>query len=187
MQKNLLDIKNKELDLVRIELLAKNKKLEEVSTTDGLTQIYNRRKISEIFNEEYLQAQCYGIIFSVILIDFDWFKLVNDTYGHQIGDQVLIEVAQLMKDSLRNTEHIGRWGGEEFFIVLPNTSAKDGYTLAERIRLKISCHKFPTANHQTCSFGITEYMGDDSIEQIIKRADTALYHAKQHRNCTCIF
>ena len=187
MQKNLLDIKNKELDLVRIELLAKNKELEEVSTTDGLTQIYNRRKISEIFNEEYLQARRYGIIFSVIIIDFDWFKLVNDTYGHQIGDQVLIELAQLMKDSLRNTEHIGRWGGEEFFIVLPNTTAKDGYTLAERIRLKISCYKFPTPNHQTCSFGITQYMGDDSIEQIIKRADTALYYAKEHRNCTCIF
>ena len=187
IQKNLLDIKNKELDLVRIELLAKNKELEEVSTTDGLTQIYNRRKISDIFNEEYLKARRYGIIFSVIIIDFDWFKLVNDTYGHQIGDQVLIELAQLMKDSLRNTEYIGRWGGEEFFIVLPNTNVKDGYTLAERIRLKISSYDFPTANHQTCSFGITQYMGDDSIERIIKRADTALYYAKEHRNCTCIF
>ena len=186
-QKNLLDVKNKELDLVRLELLAKNDELLEVSTTDGLTRIYNRRKINEIFNEEYLQAQRYGIKFSVITIDVDWFKLVNDTYGHQAGDQVLFELAQLMKGSLRITENIGRWGGEEFFIVLPNTSANDGYILAERIRLKISNYNFQTPRHLTCSFGITEYMQDDSIEKIIKRADTALYKAKEHRNCTCIF
>ncbi|HEY8804878.1 MAG TPA: GGDEF domain-containing protein [Clostridium sp.] len=186
-QKELLDIKNKELDLVRLELLAKNKELQEVSITDGLTRIYNRRKISEIFNEEYLKAQRYGIIFSVILIDVDWFKLINDTYGHQTGDQVLFELAQLMKDDLRISEHIGRWGGEEFFIVLPNTSSKDGYTLAERIRLKIACFNFQDTKQITCSFGITQYKGNDSIEQIIKRADMALYKAKEHRNCTCIF
>ncbi|MBU3216731.1 GGDEF domain-containing protein [Clostridium estertheticum] len=186
-QKNLLDVKNRELDFKRLELLAKNEELQEMSTTDGVTRIYNRRKINEIFNEEYLQAQCYGINFSVIIIDVDWFKLVNDTYGHQAGDQVLFELAQLMKDSLRITEHIGRWGGEEFFIVLPNVSANDGYALAERIRLKVYNYNFETPKHLTCSFGITEYMKDDSIEKIIKRADMALYKAKEHRNCACIF
>ncbi|MCB2307973.1 GGDEF domain-containing protein [Clostridium estertheticum] len=186
-QKNLLDVKNQELDFKRLELLAKNEELQEVSTTDGVTRIYNRRKINEIFNEEYLQAQCYGINFSVIIIDVDWFKLVNDTYGHQAGDQVLFELAQLMKDSLRITEYIGRWGGEEFFIVLPNVSANDGYALAERIRLKVSNYNFGTPKHLTCSFGITEYMKDDSIEKIIKRADMALYQAKERRNCACIF
>ena len=186
-QKNLLDVKNKELDLIRLELLVKNEELQEASTTDGLTQIYNRRKINEIFNEEYLKAQRYGVNFSAIIIDVDWFKLVNDTYGHQAGDQVLFELAQLIKNSLRITEHIGRWGGEEFFIVLPNAYANDGYTLAERIRLKISNYDFRTPNHLTCSFGIAEYMQDDSTEKIIKRADMALYKAKEHRNCVCIF
>ncbi|MBU3072811.1 GGDEF domain-containing protein [Clostridium estertheticum] len=186
-QKNLLDVKNQELDFKRLELLAKNAELQEVSTTDGVTRIYNRRKINEIFNEKYLQAQCYKISFSVIIIDVDWFKLVNDTYGHQAGDQVLFELAQLMKCSLRTTEYIGRWGGEEFFIVLPNTSANDGYVLAERIRLKVSNHNFGTPKHLTCSFGITEYMKEDSIERIIKRADMALYQAKERRNCACIF
>jgi len=185
-QKNLLDIKNKELDLVRLKLIAKNKELQEVSTTDGLTKIYNRRKISEIFNGEHIQAQRYKIKFSVVLIDVDWFKLVNDTYGHQTGDLVLFELAQLMKKSLRIADSIGRWGGEEFFIVLPNTSSNDGYILAERIRLKISCYHFQDINQITCSFGITQYMENDSIEQIIKRADTALYKAKEHRNWICI-
>ncbi|MBW9169676.1 GGDEF domain-containing protein [Clostridium estertheticum] len=186
-QKNLLDAKNQELDFKRLELLAKNAELQEVSTTDGVTRIYNRRKINEIFNEKYLQAQRYRISFSVIIIDVDWFKLVNDTYGHQAGDKVLFELAQLMKGSLRITEYIGRWGGEEFFIVLPNTSANDGYVLAEKIRLKVSNYNFGTSKHLTCSFGITEYMKDDSIEKIIKRADMALYQAKERRNCSCIF
>ncbi|MBX4258781.1 GGDEF domain-containing protein [Clostridium estertheticum] len=186
-QKNLLDVKNQELDFKRLELLAKNAELQEVSTTDGVTRIYNRRKINEIFNEEYLQTQRYRISFSVIIIDVDWFKLVNDTYGHQAGDQVLFELAQLMKGSLRINEYIGRWGGEEFFIVLPNTSANDGYVLAERIRLKVSNYNFGTPKHLTCSFGITEYMKDDNIEKIIKRADMALYQAKERRNCACIF
>lgn len=186
-QKNLLDIKNKELDLIRLELLAKNKELQAVSTTDGLTGIYNRRRISEIFDEEFHKAKHSRTKFSVITIDVDWFKLVNDTYGHQTGDKVLFELAQLMKNNLSITEYIGRWGGEEFFIVLPNTSAMDSYALAERIRLKISAYNFQPVKHLTCSFGITEYIEDDCIEQIIKRADTALYHAKEHRDCACIF
>lgn len=186
-QKTLLDIKNNELDCVRLELMIKNKELQETSTIDGLTLLYNRRKISELLNEEFLTAQRYKIKFSVILIDIDYFKLVNDTYGHQIGDQVLIEIAQLMKDSLRITEHVGRWGGEEFLMVLPNTIEANAYILAERIRLSISRHNFQTAKHLTCSFGITEYLNDDTIEPIIKRADTALYQAKEQRNYACVF
>ena len=187
-QKSLLDIKNNELDLARLELLAKNKELQIVSTTDGLTQIYNRRKIIEIFNAEYLRVKRYGTVFSVIILDVDRFKLVNDNFGHQAGDQVLFDLAQLMKNNIRITEHIGRWGGEEFFIVLPNTSEKDGYLLAERLRLKIAAYNFQVPKNITCSFGIADYKEDGSNEQqIIKRADTALYEAKKHRNCSCIF
>lgn len=186
-QKNLLDSKNKELDTVRLELLTKNLALEESSITDGLTQIYNRRKISEKLNEEYLRAQRYNGIFSVILADIDWFKSINDNFGHPTGDKVLYEIAQLIKHSLRITEYVGRWGGEEFFIVLPNTNAVDAYILSERIRINIADTVFLTTRQITCSLGITEHIQDNSPEDIISRADIALYRAKNDRNSSCIY
>lgn len=186
-QKKLLDIRNQELELLKSELIIKNEELEILSTMDGLTQIYNRRKISEKLEEEFFRAQRYNTKFAVILMDIDWFKSVNDTYGHQMGDHVLFDLAQLMKENLRITEQIGRWGGEEFFAVLPNTSAEEGYLLAERIRLKIADYRFEVDKHLTCSFGVTEYEENDGLEQIIKRADEALYRAKEHRNSSCIF
>ena len=186
-QKNLLDSKNKELDIVRLELIAKNLALEESSITDGLTQIYNRRKISDILNDEYQRVLRYKDTFSVILADIDWFKYINDTYGHPAGDKVLYEIAQLMNRCLRVTEHIGRWGGEEFFIVLPNTTASEAYNLSERIRIKIADTTFQTQRQITCSLGITEYVQNDSLEDIISRADIALYRAKNDRNSSCIF
>lgn len=186
-QKNLLDSKNKELDIVRLELIAKNLALEESSITDGLTQIYNRRKISDILNDEYQRVLRYKDTFSVILADIDWFKYINDTYGHPAGDKVLYEIAQLMNRCLRVTEHIGRWGGEEFFIVLPNTTAAEAYNLSERIRIKIADTIFQTTRQITCSFGITEYVQNDCLEDIISRADIALYRAKNDRNRSCIY
>lgn len=186
-QKNLLDSKNKELDTVRLELLTKNLALEKSSITDDLTQIYNRRKISEKLNEEYLRAQRYNGIFSVILADIDWFKSINDNFGHPTGDKVLYEIAQLIKSSLRITEYVGRWGGEEFFIVLPNTNAVDAYILSERIRINIADTVFLTTRQITCSLGITEHIQDNSLEDIISRADIALYRAKNDRNSSCIY
>ena len=186
-QKNLLDSKNKELDIVRLELLSKNLALEESSITDGLTQIFNRRKISEKLNEEYQRAKRYNEIFSVILADIDWFKSVNDNFGHPVGDKVLYEIAQHIRNSLRITEYVGRWGGEEFFIVLANTNAVDAYILSERIRLNIAGTVFLENSRITCSLGITEYIQNDSLEDIISRADIALYRAKRNRNSSCIY
>ena len=186
-QKNLLDSKNKELDIIRLELISNNLALEESSIMDSLTQIYNRRKISEILNGEYLRALRYGKIFSVILVDIDWFKSVNDTYGHPAGDKVLYEIARHIKSCLRITEHVGRWGGEEFFVVLPSTNAADAYILSERIRLNIVKTVFLENSRITCSSGITEYLQNDSLEDIISRADIALYRAKNKRNISCIY
>jgi len=185
-QRKMLDIRNKELELLRSELLIKNEELQILSTIDGLTQIYNRMKINEKLEEEFFRAQRYQTKFAVILIDIDWFKLINDTYGHQVGDLVLFDIAQLMKERLRTTEQIGRWGGEEFLVVLPNTSAEEGYVLAERLRLEIVNYRFEVDKHLTCSFGVTEYLENDSLEQIIRKADEALYLAKEYRNCTRI-
>jgi len=134
-----------------------------------------------------LRALRYGKIFSVILVDIDWFKSVNDTYGHPAGDKVLYEIARHIKSCLRITEHVGRWGGEEFFVVLPSTNAADAYILSERIRLNIVKTVFLENSRITCSSGITEYLQNDSLEDIISRADIALYRAKNKRNISCIY
>lgn len=184
-QRNLLDLKNKELDSIRLELIEKNKELLEASITDSLTKIYNRKKIAEILAHEHYQAHLNNTKLSITLMDVDHFKLINDTYGHQVGDLILFEVAHIMKGSLHTFENVGRWGGEEFLIVLPNSSTDAAYSLAERIRIKIAHYHFPIKGHLTCSFGVTEFMKDDKIEHMVKRADIALYKAKKKRNCTC--
>lgn len=186
-QKNLLNIKNQQLDAAHKELIANNEKLVYVSTTDELTQLYNRRKISVILDEEYMRAKRYGTTFSAIMLDLDWFKNINDTYGHQAGDHVLEIIAQFMKSKIRTSDYVGRWGGEEFFMILPSNNANDSLKLAERLRVQISKLHFELGFSLTCSFGITEYKEGDSIEEIIKRTDNALYKAKEKRNATCIF
>lgn len=185
-QKKLLDIKNQELELLKSEMIIKNQELNLLSITDALTKIYNRRKINEKLEEEFSQAKRYGTKFAVILMDIDWFKTINDNYGHQVGDYVLYDIAQLMKNSLRETDNIGRWGGEEFLAVLTNTNAEEGYVLAERIRGRIADYRFENDKQLTCSFGITEYAENDSVEELVKRADDALYLAKKDRNASRI-
>ena len=185
-QKKLMNIKNQELNFTRRELIAKNQKLIHVSTTDELTQIYNRRKIRDILHEEYLRVKRYKTMLSVGIVDLDWFKKINDNYGHQTGDHVLHKIAQFMRSSVRTTDYVGRWGGEEFFIVLPNSNINDAFQLAERMRVQISKLHFDLCISLTCSFGITEYKPGDNIEEIIRRSDNALYKAKEHRNSTCI-
>ena len=187
VQKNMLDIRNRDLDIAHSELLAKNRELEEISIIDGLTQIYNRRKINDILTEEYLRAQRYLIKFSVILIDIDLFKSINDNFGHPAGDLVLHEFAQIISNNLRSNERVGRWGGEEFFVVLPNTVASEAYIVAERIRNILAATNFTNVGQVTCSLGITEFLQNDNQEDIIKRADTALYRAKKNRNCSCVY
>lgn len=184
-QKNLLNIKNKELDIIRLELMDKNKELLETSIMDSLTKIYNRKKISEVLNREHRLATNTGTKLAIILMDVDYFKNINDTYGHQMGDLVLFEIAHMIKDSLHLSENVGRWGGEEFLIVVPNSCIDTAYSLAERIRLKIFNYSFPISNQLTCSFGVTEFRKNDKVEQMVHRADVALYKAKEKRNCSC--
>lgn len=185
-QKKLLDTKNRELELLKSEMTVKNQELKLLTITDTLTKIYNRRKINEKLGEEFLQAKRYGLKFAVILMDVDWFKTINDNYGHQVGDYVLYDIAQIMKNCLRDTDNIGRWGGEEFLAVLPNTNAEEGYLLAERMRNMIGDYRFEKNKHLTCSFGVTEYEDQDSVEELVKRADDALYLAKKDRNASRI-
>jgi diguanylate cyclase (GGDEF)-like protein/PAS domain S-box-containing protein len=150
-----------------------------LSITDKLTQLYNRLKLDETFENELELSKGGKEAFAIILLDIDHFKLVNDTYGHQVGDTVLVEIANILKSNVRSTDIIGRWGGEEFLIILPETDENGGKMLAEKLRGKIDSNDFVTAGHLTSSFGVAMYRGDVSQASIVSRADEALYKAKE--------
>ncbi len=181
-----------ELERVNKELLESNVRLEEseewykhLSITDNLTQIYNRMKIDETLEEEIARTKRTKRTFCVIMFDIDHFKLVNDKYGHQVGDSVLVAIARLIKSSIREIDTFGRWGGEEFLIVLPEVQLPSALVAAERLRKKIESHIFETVEKITCSFGVTEYDIEETPNKLIRRVDTALYKAKENgRNRT---
>lgn len=154
------------------------KRIEELSVTDRLTQLYNRLKIDEIFTSELASSGRYSTPFSIIMIDIDHFKSVNDTWGHQAGDDVLKEFALLIKNNVRETDIVGRWGGEEFLILSPNTELDGAMSLSEKLREVVYLFKFSFAGHKTGSFGVSSFHPGDDAKSMVKRADDALYRAK---------
>jgi diguanylate cyclase (GGDEF)-like protein len=160
------------------KLRSLNQRLEKLSVTDRLTGLYNRLKLDEVLASEVMRAARSGQPFSVVLIDIDRFKQVNDQHGHQAGDQVLVEFAQLLRQGIRATDVLGRWGGEEFLIVCPHTDAAGATQLAEVLRLAVQTHRFPLVDKRTASFGVAAYRQADSVEDMVSRADLALYAAK---------
>ncbi|MBV5321681.1 MAG: ABC transporter substrate-binding protein [Sulfuricurvum sp.] len=164
-----------------------NKRLLKMATTDPLTGLTNRIRLDEKLLECYHFYERTGRIFSVIMIDLDYFKRVNDTYGHLVGDKTLVIFAKLLSDNIRNVDIVGRWGGEEFMIICPDTTLTGGEQLAEKIKSVIEMYDFPHIHTLTCSFGISESREGDRIENIVGRADSALYQAKaEGRNRICI-
>ncbi|MFC1589398.1 GGDEF domain-containing protein [Pseudomonadota bacterium] len=153
--------------------------LESLATTDRLTGISNRMKIENNVDEEVERARRYDRGLSIIMLDVDYFKQVNDEYGHHVGDVVLREIAAVVQDGIRKVDSVGRWGGEEFIIVLPETSLHEAKQVAEQIRLKIENHEFTVVQHKTGSFGVAAYIQGDNSQSIINRADKALYKAKE--------
>jgi diguanylate cyclase (GGDEF)-like protein len=152
-----------------------------ISIKDTLTGLYNRRKLDQTLIEETNRTPRSGLPLSVIIIDIDHFKQVNDDFGHQVGDRVLIKVANLLKESIvRKTDIVGRWGGEEFMIVCPYTDINGASLLAEKLREVIETAVFDGVGKKTCSFGISEYLSNESVELCVKRADVALYRAKEN-------
>jgi diguanylate cyclase (GGDEF)-like protein len=121
------------------------------------------------------------------MIDIDHFKNVNDTYGHLVGDNVLINLARLVSENIRESDIFARWGGEEFILLLPNVDVSLAEKIVTELRLKIQLKEFEKVGYLTCSFGLTEYVRGDDINSITKRADDALYEAKESgRNRVCI-
>lgn len=163
--------------------IAKNitnqKIIERISITDELTQIYNRRKIEDILKQEIDRAKRYKSIFSVIFLDIDKFKTINDLYGHSSGDDVLVQLAATLKKNLRETDFVGRWGGEEFIIVCAGTQKAGAFNLAQTLRSLIESTTFPIDSRVTISLGVAQYEGSESISDLISRVDTALYQAKE--------
>lgn len=161
--------------------------LERLSETDTLTQIYNRMKFNELLKLEVQRTRRYKAPLSIIMFDIDHFKKINDLYGHLVGDTVLVELAKTVKEHLRTTDVVARWGGEEFVILATETGAAGAEALAEKVRGEIEHRRFGAAGAITCSFGVSEYREDDDIDTLSKRADDALYEAKRSgRNRVCV-
>jgi polar amino acid transport system substrate-binding protein len=156
----------------------KNKELERLAITDKLTNLYNRRKLDELLHNEINRCERFNHTFGVAILDIDHFKKVNDTFGHQTGDKVLIEISNILKTHIRKTDYVGRFGGEEFVIICPESQKEGIYNLIENIRLDITKHTFKDIGKITTSFGIAILKEKDSVESLLKRADVALYEAK---------
>ena len=160
--------------------MALEKELKQLATKDALTGIYNRYKINAKIEEEIKRADRYGEPFCLAMFDIDHFKQVNDTYGHDVGDYVLQELSHIVLKSIRETDSFGRWGGEEFMLLLPYTSEEKIMEIAEKIRKTVQEHTFENVKQITISIGVTLYKKDEGISQLLKRVDTALYEAKSH-------
>jgi two-component system cell cycle response regulator len=155
-----------------------NKKLVEMSTYDPLTGILNRFKLDEELRYWISYSKRYKIPMSLVIFDFDDFKKVNDSYGHLEGDKVLIEAVKLIKNNIRNTDVFARWGGDEFFILLPNTEKQLALELTERLRTVVAGHRFDNIGNITCSFGVASFKEHDDFSSLLHRADKMLYMAK---------
>jgi len=160
------------------ELAFKNQQLESLSVTDRLTGLFNRRKLDEVLAQECVRAQRTALPLTVIIADIDEFKRVNDLYGHLVGDQLLVEIAGMLQRGVRKVDTVGRWGGEEFMIVCPDTDNEGASVLAENIRLAINSREFPVVGSKTCCLGVAEYRPGEAPEAVVERADAALYRAK---------
>ncbi|MGE8003365.1 sensor domain-containing diguanylate cyclase [Lysinibacillus sp. NPDC093216] len=172
-------VKERTQELERAKL-----ELEKLANTDRLTKIPNRVKLDDVLEEALQHAQHQEVPFSIILLDIDYFKEVNDGFGHQVGDLVLMSVAEILQNTIREQDTIGRWGGEEFLVICPQTTLDDAVKLSEKLRQQLENHQFPVVQRKTSSFGVTSYVDGDTRNTLLSRCDKALYQAKERgRNC----
>ncbi|SEA53516.1 diguanylate cyclase (GGDEF) domain-containing protein [Desulfuromusa kysingii] len=153
--------------------------IESLAVTDSLTNTYNRRKFDEVVAVEHGHGSSEKAPFSLIMLDIDYFKKVNDRFGHSAGDDVLKHLCHLIRGVIRQGDLLIRWGGEEFMLLLPTTEIAEAEHFAERIRVDVEAEKFSTVGHITISLGVAEFQKDDSVDALLKRVDNALYQAKQ--------
>lgn len=182
------DIKKIQNDLAEAhaELAFKNQLLEQLTVTDSLTGLFNRRKFDEVLSQECGRTLRTGQPLSLILVDIDHFKSVNDVHGHQAGDQLLVTFANNLRQSVRTIDTVARWGGEEFMILCPSTNLSSACVVAENVRSIMEHFDFAVVGHKTCCLGVAEFRIDEMPQTTIQRADEALYRAKAGgRNQVC--
>ncbi len=169
-----------ELAAVNLKLEDKIQQVEHIATHDALTGVFNRHMFKSLLDIEINRSKRYNQPLSLVLADVDFFKQVNDQYGHVVGDQVLCHIANIFSKHLRDGDLLSRWGGEEFAIVLPNTTEEQAYEMIDRIRRIIAESSFEAFISLTCSFGVTGYLEEDSVNSLFARVDKALYQAKSN-------
>jgi diguanylate cyclase (GGDEF)-like protein len=172
-------LKERQLSIDRAKML---KTLEKLAITDGLTRLFNLRHFYKQLEIEIDRCNRYGHSLALLLLDIDHFKKCNDTYGHLEGDKVLIRLGQIIKVCLRTMDSAYRYGGEEFTIILPETTGKEANNVAERISASVESERFSTEAGEdfsiTISIGVTEYFKEEQLSTFIHRADQAMYKSK---------
>jgi diguanylate cyclase (GGDEF)-like protein len=171
---------NRKFNHMVISLQNAMSEMEQMSMVDGLTKVYNHKYMYDRLDQEIQEARRYGKRLSVVMVDIDHFKKVNDHYGHQVGDYVLSELAVFIKNSLRSIDIVGRYGGEEFMVILPETELEQGHMVADKIRQRVESLRWEYEDLKiTISGGVTEWMEESALE-LVKRADDLLYKAKNN-------
>lgn len=161
------------------QLLTSNATLERLANTDRLTGLWNRLKFEEVAQQEVGRAERYGYPLSLVFFDIDHFKEINDRHGHEVGDQVLCRLADRVREHLRDSDSLCRWGGEEFLILMPHTDRQQARQLAEKLRELISSSTLLERQPISASFGIAQLQPGELLRDLVRHADTALYRAKQ--------
>jgi diguanylate cyclase (GGDEF)-like protein len=174
---------DKELSLITFDEITneyvKIKELEQMASTDTLTKLFNRHKLNDVLEKEMALSSTIASPLSIIFIDIDHFKEVNDTHGHDVGDKVLIDIANIISSTTRVGDIAARWGGEEFMVTLQATDAAHASILAEKLRVAVESFEFAIVGNLTVSLGVTEYRANENEESFLKRVDKALYEAKE--------
>lgn len=169
------DLKRTEKEMKHVNQLLKTQ-----ATTDDLTGVHNRRWLYEVLGSEIKRAQRYKVPLTIIIFDIDYFKNINDQGGHNIGDALLQEIAALVNKNIRSTDFLSRLGGDEFLILMPNNDWETAQQFIEKLRILIEKYNFTFNKNVTCSFGITQFKNDDTINTLLKRADEGLYWSKNN-------
>lgn len=170
---------NNTLVATQYNLEKTNNKLHQLSITDYLTNTYNRKHLDKVLNQEINRSRRYQSPLSMIMIDLDDFKQINDTYGHLVGDEVLIKTSQYLAKNIRESDTLGRWGGEEFMIILPNSNQKQAYQIAEKLLTSVKAVNYEQGFTQTVSIGTATLEANENTFELVKRADNYLYKAKE--------
>jgi diguanylate cyclase (GGDEF)-like protein len=168
-----------ELRQTQVELVQKNSLLERLAATDQLTGLNNRLRLTQALEEEVSRSRRYASSFCLLLLDVDHFKSVNDNFGHPVGDQVLMGIAAVLLEGIREVDIAGRWGGEEFLIICRETSLQGALVLAEKLRSSIQARCFEPVGNRTASLGVALYRPGEAMSETMARADKALYRAKE--------